>query len=568
MKDKKISSIVIPLLFIIFLFFITIFIIIIPYLKSSFIENETKQIKMLVESQIQIMESLNTAVEKNKISLSEAKERAIEIISEQRYGKNLEFYFWIIDLDPVLIMHPFTKNLVGKYVGDYYDENGNNLFQEMVDIVKTSGEGYLEYLWQLPYDENKVIEKKSFVKLYEPWGWIIGTGFYINNLSQEINSLFTVITILSVVVLVMIIVLSWAIFLQRLVLNRQKLYYAKNFVESEKRYKKLITSMNEGFVLSDTDFRIQVVNKKLLEMIGKPENEVIGEYFRKFVHKEWLQEYDENIENRKKGGNEKYEIALKGSEGKAILAIVSPRGMFDENNNFMGSYAVITDVSRLKKVQLELETTLEEREALIKEIHHRVKNNLQIIISIFNLQKIKHVNKEFNDFLIESETRIFSMALVHEILYESPKLDSISFDRYLEKLIDNIRMEFLAEKIDLVYECDGYETVMSLEKATAAGIIITELLMKYYHFFKNGNFEILESLKVKMAVIEETYRISFIAEYRCGLKKKEIRDCYFEMNLIVILLEQLQGRIDIMDDEEDSSSGLGFIIEIPVDRTF
>ncbi len=568
MKDKKITSIVIPLLFIIFLFFITIFIIIIPYLKSSFIENETKQIKMLVESQIQIMESLNTAVEKNKISLTEAKERAIEIISEQRYGKNLEFYFWIIDLDPVLIMHPFTKNLVGKYVGDYYDENGNNLFQEMVDIVKTSGEGYLEYLWQLPYDENKVIEKKSFVKLYEPWGWIIGTGFYINNLSAEINSLFTVITILSVVVLVMIIVLSWAIFLQRLVLNRQNLYYAKNFVESEKRYKKLITSMNEGFVLSDTDFRIQVVNKKLLEMIGKPENEVIGEYFRKFVHKEWLQEYDENIENRKQGGNEKYEIALKGSEGKAILAIVSPRGMFDENNNFMGSYAVITDVSRLKKVQLELETTLEEREALIKEIHHRVKNNLQIIISIFNLQKIKHVNKEFNDFLIESETRIFSMALVHEILYESPKLDSISFDRYLEKLIDNIRMEFLAEKIDLVYECDGYETVMSLEKATAAGIIITELLMKYYHFFKNGNFEILESLKVKMAVIEETYRISFNGEYRCGLKKKETLDCYFEMNLIVILLEQLQGRIDIMDDEEDSSSGLGFIIEIPVDRTF
>ena len=128
----------------------------------------TENIKLLVESQIQILDTMNKSVKNGTISLHHAKAEALSILEDQRYGEKKDFYFWIIDMQPVLLMHPFQKDLEHTYVGNYTDAKGNRLFQEMVDIAKTSGEGYLEYLWEVPYSGGDVLAKKSFVKSYEP----------------------------------------------------------------------------------------------------------------------------------------------------------------------------------------------------------------------------------------------------------------------------------------------------------------------------------------------------------------------------------------------------------------
>jgi methyl-accepting chemotaxis protein len=83
-------------------------------------------------------------------------------------------------------MHPFQKTLVGKSIGQVQDKEKHFIFQDMNDIVKKSGEGFYEYYWNKPNDE-KVYPKISYVKLFSPWGWVIGNGVYVDDIAAEIE---------------------------------------------------------------------------------------------------------------------------------------------------------------------------------------------------------------------------------------------------------------------------------------------------------------------------------------------------------------------------------------------
>jgi signal transduction histidine kinase len=97
-----------------------------------------------------------------------AQKYAIDKLAKVRYGTDKKDYYWIIDTTPVMIMHPYRKDLVGKYVGNFKDEKGKRLFQEAKQITSESGEGYIRYMWQWQDDSLK-LRKNSFVKIYKPW---------------------------------------------------------------------------------------------------------------------------------------------------------------------------------------------------------------------------------------------------------------------------------------------------------------------------------------------------------------------------------------------------------------
>ena len=121
---------------------------------------------------------------KGKIPLPRLKEDIIKIVQNARYGK--DGYFWINDLHPYMVMHPFRPELNGKDLSDYKDPNGKYLFIEMVKVVKEKGSGFVEYMWPKPGFE-KPQPKVSYVVLFKPFHWIIGTGAYIMDYIQEIT---------------------------------------------------------------------------------------------------------------------------------------------------------------------------------------------------------------------------------------------------------------------------------------------------------------------------------------------------------------------------------------------
>jgi methyl-accepting chemotaxis protein len=114
-----------------------------------------------------------------------AQKQALSAVRGLRYDQN--DYFWINDLAPVMVMHPTNPKLEGQNLSAIRDPNGFALFNEMVAIAKAKGAGMVDYLWPKP-GADAPVGKTSYVKLFEPWGWIIGSGVYVDDVQAEFQS--------------------------------------------------------------------------------------------------------------------------------------------------------------------------------------------------------------------------------------------------------------------------------------------------------------------------------------------------------------------------------------------
>ncbi|EDZ62465.1 methyl-accepting chemotaxis sensory transducer [Sulfurimonas gotlandica GD1] len=112
------------------------------------------------------------------------KKDALKVISQMRYGDN--GYFWVNDLNAVIVEHPVKPELNGKDLSSLKDENGVFVFAEFAKIAKEKGSGYVDYVWPKP-GSDKVEDKISYVELFKPWGWVIGTGAYRQDLLDSIK---------------------------------------------------------------------------------------------------------------------------------------------------------------------------------------------------------------------------------------------------------------------------------------------------------------------------------------------------------------------------------------------
>ena len=139
-------------------------------------------IKQSVEVVSSIVESTYKQEVAGQLTREQAQALAIKAVNDARYaGKE---YFWINDMDVRLITHPFKPELNGKDVSGVKDPDGNAVFVRFVDTVKKDGAGYLSYLWPKPGMEQPV-EKVSYVTGFKPWGWVIGSGLYMDELRAE-----------------------------------------------------------------------------------------------------------------------------------------------------------------------------------------------------------------------------------------------------------------------------------------------------------------------------------------------------------------------------------------------
>lgn len=158
--------------------------------KKDFIRKTYgKRLITIIDSAYSQVQSIYSSYRSGEISEQEAKKSAMELIGSIRYDDGTG-YLWINDNvlpKPTMIMHPIAPQLNGQHLDDpKYNvaENSKNLFVAMVEAVQSGGGGFVGYLWPKPGME-KSQPKLSYVKLFEPWGWIIGTGIYVDDAKQE-----------------------------------------------------------------------------------------------------------------------------------------------------------------------------------------------------------------------------------------------------------------------------------------------------------------------------------------------------------------------------------------------
>jgi methyl-accepting chemotaxis protein len=148
--------------------------------RASHYDVKTRELSQLTDVTYTLVAEYNERAAKGEFSMDEAKKRAMSRLKALRYNK--DDYFWISDLGARVLMHPLKPEMDGKDQSDYKDPSGKRIFVEMAAVCQEKGAGLVEYLWSKP-GEAKPSPKISYVKLYKPWGWVIGTGIYFDELA-------------------------------------------------------------------------------------------------------------------------------------------------------------------------------------------------------------------------------------------------------------------------------------------------------------------------------------------------------------------------------------------------
>ncbi len=146
-------------------------------LNHSLLVERERQAQSMVEATFAIFESLQREVDEGTLTLEHAQSEAKDIITAIRYGE--DDYLWVNDINAVMVAHATKPSLNGKDMSTFKDPDGKALFSDIAQLARSNGEGSIEYRWPKPGFDDPV-EKISYIKLYEPWGWVIGTGVYLD----------------------------------------------------------------------------------------------------------------------------------------------------------------------------------------------------------------------------------------------------------------------------------------------------------------------------------------------------------------------------------------------------
>ncbi len=153
--------------------------------KGQMLEDRQAKVRNLVEVAHATVAHFEKSARDGQITVDEAKQRAAAAVRNMRYDK-VE-YFWINDMQDLMVMHPIKPDLEGKKLDQLKDKNGKLLFLEFNKVVKAQGAGFVDYLWPKPGSEEGV-PKISYVMGFEPWGWVIGSGIYIDDVDAKFRA--------------------------------------------------------------------------------------------------------------------------------------------------------------------------------------------------------------------------------------------------------------------------------------------------------------------------------------------------------------------------------------------
>jgi two-component sensor histidine kinase/HAMP domain-containing protein len=212
--------------------------------------------------------------------------------------------------------------------------------------------------------------------------------------------------------------------------------------------------------------------------------------------------------------------------------------------------------------EIQIKASLEEKNVMLKEIHHRVKNNMQVISSLFYLQSRKVKDKEVAQLFTESQNRILSMSLVHENIYQNNDLGRVEFYQYIIKLLNNVRSSFKDESAGIAISTDIDNLKFTVDTAIPLGMIINELITNVFkHAFKPLPGKELTTDKRLLIRLKEDDIIKLeVIDNGCGIPEEVIskKTGTLGMELIKGLTRQIDGKLSIINDH-----GTKFIVELP-----
>lgn len=314
-------------------------------------------------------------------------------------------------------------------------------------------------------------------------------------------------------------------------------------------HKILFKNMVNGVLVFDDNEKLMEVNSAASliginsDDVGKNIDDVLGKF--------------EELKSIYKSRESESEVFLGDPVNQWVQAQVTP--IYDNKNIFQGHLLIIQDINKRKKLENELKKSLDEKDLMMKEIHHRVKNNFMIIQSLLQLQSRHIQDKNALEIFRESQNRVKSMAFVHQRLYQHDNLKKVNFGDYPETLAWDIFRSYAINPTQIKLDIDAEEVMLDIDTAIPLGLILNELISNSLkHAFPNKNGQLmvksyLKDNKYKLVVSDNGISIPEGLEYEkldsLGLK------------LIYGLSDQIGGEVKL-----DTTDGTKFEITFDVEN--
>lgn len=267
-RQRETIRIVLPTIFSLLLFIVFIFAGIFPAFKNHIMDGKREMIKEMVQMVCTGLSAYEKEVRDGRFTLEEAQRKAKEHIRRLRYGPEMKDYFWINDIHGKMVMHPYRMDLEGKNVIDLRDKKGKYLVKEFLKVVKAHGAGYVDYMWQWKDNPRRIVPKLSFVKEFAPWGWIIGTGIYVEDAKAEIYAMVKKLLFVSLAILAFVAVMIMYIIRESMHIERSRKEAADSLKQSEARFRKLAEWAPFGLAIIRADETFEYVNSQFTKIFG------------------------------------------------------------------------------------------------------------------------------------------------------------------------------------------------------------------------------------------------------------------------------------------------------------
>ena len=319
--------------------------------------------------------------------------------------------------------------------------------------------------------------------------------------------------------------------------------------QSEVLYHSLVENLPQYVLCKDTEGRFLFANQLFCRTLGKPLSKIIGKTDADFFPPELARKYQQDDARVLETGKmlqtvEEYQAP---GQGKIVVEVVKTP-LRNARGKVIGLQAIFSDITERRRTEETVRASLEEKVVLLKEVHHRVKNNLQIVISLLRLQAVRTHNPEALDTLQDTGNRIRSMALLHDTLYRSENLARVNFTRYIESLCSHLFRSYGSKASRIKLEPRLAEVSVDLDQAVSCGLIINELVSNALkHAFPDGR---AGRITIELQTTPQKQIVLRVADDGVGLSPQlDIRQTgTLGHQLVFMLAEKLRGVVEVTRD--------------------
>lgn len=317
-------------------------------------------------------------------------------------------------------------------------------------------------------------------------------------------------------------------------------------LESEEMFRSVVENSQSAILIIDGQFRAEYANDQFVTLSGYERKEFIGIDLTHLLDEESRNLVMDRFARRQRGEDvpSRYEFALIRKDGQKRWLEISSAVIRDSKHRIK-TIAQMQDITEKKQAEEQIKTSLHEKEILLREIHHRVKNNLQIISSLLNLQSEHVKDKEALDMFQESRLRVRSMAMVHEKLYRSKDLARVDFNEYILGLGYHMFQMYGVTPETVLLKVDAENVFLDINTAIPCGLLVSELISNALkHAFPDGR---KGEVAVSMTSIENGSFTLTVRDDGVGLNRDlDLKNSdSFGLQLVDMLSEQLQGSVSI-----------------------